>query len=288
MPDEVTPMFLGAASADLEPTAVDTRVCDVCSEEFATEGKSTASFLLGRHRWQKHQIKGDGSKSKAKTPKQAAGVTDDDFAAQPVLSIVRDAADSVTGRGAPSAEALSRGLGRAVHLGTLAGASYVIESDPNIPEGQQGDALRDLYIGQMSLSEKSAQALFRPLAKPIAGTKFNKKYGRDIIENVDAIAAISEVAILAGAWRRYFRERNQFNAMHAPAPQPFTAVPMEPAQIMQEQAPIPGADLPLGLQPQPNPAMDGLPTSPAPMNGVVMTPELVRQIRERNDRAGNN
>lgn len=270
----------------LEPAASDTRSCEVCGEEFASDGKVGPGFLLGRHRWQKHQIKADGTQArKPKTGRAAKNaVSDEDMAAQPVLSIVRDAASEVSGRGAPTAEALAKAFGRALHLSTMAGASYVVESDANIPEGPGGDALRDRLISGMSMSERGATSLFRPATRPLAKTKFNQKYGRDLIENVDIVGSVSEVAMMIGAWRSYYRDRNAFNReLAAQQPQqPFlpTLVPDAPP-VMTQPAPA-GGDLPLGLQPQPNPAMDGQPTSPAPTHGVLMTPELVAQIRARN------
>jgi hypothetical protein len=203
-------------------------------------------MLVGTHRFREHGYRNPNKGRK----KSSTRPTDEEFAERPVVATVRDIAEGVRGRGVPSADQLTNAFGRGLGLTSVAVASWAVETDPNIPDGQAGEALRDHLVDELSLTHKAAEDVMRPLAKAFADTNLNKKHGRAIVENVDVVASLAELAKLGLSWRRYFRGRAAFGQPAGP-----------PALVDVNSTRGPGPMPPTG---------DTVVTSPAPVLGVVL------------------
>lgn len=181
--------------------------CPECGEviEGPATGRGSAPFKLASHRYRIHKVRAD--KSKKTAPAAKGRTAPDDGELSGPLGIVRDMqAQIATGTGPPDVASLTKALGRGVSLGTVAAASYAVETDDNL--APLNDRERDAVVDYLSLSDKAAGDVMRPIAKLLAPTKLNKKYGRQVVENVDAVASVAELFTLGLHWRRYFRMRN--------------------------------------------------------------------------------
>lgn len=218
------------------------------------KGRNSAPWRKGTHLRNKH---GEAGKGKARRP--AAAPSDEAMAERPVLGVVRDMAAHVGGKGAPSADALATALGRGMSIVTTWGAATVVESDPTIPEGEAGDAWRDRLIDDLSLSPKTAQDVMRPIGRMLAPTRLNKRYGRGVVENVDVLGAIAELAAIGNNWRRYLRMRAAALAAGVPA-----ALPAGPGPVAAAGTVV---------------AANGQITTPPPQMGRLVTAEDVQRMR---------
>lgn len=293
--------------------------CPDCEETVTgpEHGRNSALFRLAGHRVRAHGYR--KADAQAKGPRQgkarARGV---EGTAVTVLRAVGEGARPESGRkvtAPPTASDLSRGLGRGVQILTIVAASYAAETDPTLTtEGE-----RDQLVRELSLSPGAAQDVMDPIANAVAPTSLNKKYGRQVIDNVDALASVGELVKLGFRWRRYFRMREAAIQLAAGAPQymaPGTPGQHAPAgervqaQPAPEQPPPPPHNAPPGVplvatddagdhaitrqqyqaaqQAAPSPPvpavgqqafhLDGTPA--APSQGTVVTPDMVRQMRQ--------
>lgn len=254
-----------------ETRAQESLECPECNETITgpTGGAGSAKFKLASHRYRFHQVRS------SKTPKSAKGrsaPTDDEAAAQPVVGVLRDMQAQIpTGTGAPSGHDLTKALGRGVGLVSLAVAGYAVETDEGLT-----DAQRDQLADELSLTPRQAEDVVRPLAKAFAPTKLNRRFGRQVVENVDAVSSVAELTTLALSWRRYFKDR-AVREGRRPAP----------AVVIDTTGTYPDG----GLPPPPGPgpggaAVDGMAprngheyTTPAPQGGVVVSADMVRPVR---------
>lgn len=239
-----------------------TITCEFCPQTFTgvPKGKNSVVFQYGRHRNQKHKAKSPG-KSPGR-PKTGAP-TEAERAARPVVSILRDVTSDIglTSTKPPSDKDIAAGLGKGISLLTVAGAAFMVDTDPNMPEGPQGDEMRNYWVEQLSMASGTATDLMRPIGKLVAPTKINQKYGRKALDNVDVLGSVFELGSLAMMWRKYFRMRAAGTAPAAIAPAPLHMV-------------TPGAEMP-------DPGAQII-TSPPPQNGVVLTPKLIEaQLKAR-------
>jgi hypothetical protein len=200
-----------------------------------------------------------------------------------VVGIVQDVLEDLPSSGGkkpPTADELSRALGKGLGIASITVASYAVETDANIPDGPAGEAERQNLVAYLSLKPRDAQDVMKPFAKAIAGTGVNVRYGRAIVENVDVVSGLGEVVKLALHWRRYFRERNRLQAAKQPIearswPGP-TAPPATGAIDLTPGGPRPVGNIgvvDVGVGPQ----------TPPPTEGVVLTPEMLRTMGVEND-----
>lgn len=234
-----------------------TLTCSTCDETVtgAAKGRNSASWKLGTHRYVKHGLRGTGAPPRAKR----GAPTAEEIGERPALGVVRDIAAQIgDGKRVPTADDLTRGLGRGLGLTTVAAASYAAESDPNIPEGPEGEALRDQLVDYLSLTDKAARDVMAPFGRAFAPTKLNKKYGRAVVDHVDLIASGSELVTMGMHWRRYWRRRN--TAAAAPLGGGLALVPT----LIESDA----AD-----------AVPSFVTSPAPQMGTVLTADDVAKMQ---------
>lgn len=242
---------LAGVVADDEPSEI-TLECPECGEPItgAAKGKNSASWKMGTHKYTKHKISKAGGGSK-KT------VADPGESATPIIGLAQSmAAAAGDSKRVPTANDLANGLGRGLGLVTIIVASALVESDPTIPDTDDGDRTRDYLTDYLSLDDKAAKGIMSPVGKMLAPTALNKKYGRGVIENVDVIASLAELGTLAMHYRKYFRLRT--------AGRPLASVsPINPAA---------GAGMP--------PAFELGLASPAPQAGIVLTPDAIRDLQK--------
>lgn len=273
--------------------------CPDC-DETATgpeKGPNNANFKLAGHRVRAHGYrKPDAAAKGGKAPRQR-GV---ESVSTAVIRSIGEGARPASGRNVtapPTKDDLSRGLGRGVQILTVVAAAYAAETDDSL----RTEEARDALVRDLSLSHSSAVDIMDPIGNALAPTSINKRYGRQVIDNIDALASVGELVKLGFRWRRYFRireaalqsmaGRGEYMAPGAPgqAPAPgevrVQAAPAAPAP--QPDAAPPPAAAPAPPPPAPGPAVpdvaaqayaiDGTPA--APMQGRIMTPEAIRAMR---------
>lgn len=248
-----------AGATPTEPELI-TLICPECDESFEgpPKGRGSAPFRLGSHRNRKHGVVSE--KKRAPAARGRTAPTDDDVATAPVLGIVRDMQAQIgTGTGPPDAESLTKAFGRGVSLVTMAVASYAAETEEGMSDDQ-----RNALVDYLSLSDKGGRDMMRPLAKLAAPSKLNRKFGRQVVENVDAVASVAEGFTLVLHWRRYFNDRRERNgpvrpdAILMPSPVgPSGSVVTDPVRQMGEDGPMW--------------------TTPPPQGGIIVTPEMVKR-----------
>lgn len=251
---------------DTEPEVV-VKTCPECSQVFtgSKSGGNGAAFKMARHRRTEHGVAGQGRRAR----RQPGAPTDADYEATPVLAGVRDIASAVGSRkGIPTANDLAEGLGRGLSLVTIAVSSFMVESDGTIPDTPAGEAERDRLVDYLSLPNAGAVKIMAPVGRAIAPTSINRRFGRQIVDNVDLAASVSELGILAMHWRKYLSARKVYPAAGTPLAGPMGAGP-------------PAAAVPTA------PTMDTTPaaTTPPPVQGRVLSGEEVqRLVAERESR----
>lgn len=200
--------------SDLSAADLTTLPCPDGDCDFAAtgpeKGRGSAAFKLGIHRYRVHGYRNpDGSNAKRKAAKEKRDGTAVDVNTRPVMAIVTEIGDGIgKSKRAPSEEELTRAFGKGISITSIGVASYAAETDPTIEDGQNGEAQRDALVDYLSLPPKAANDLMAPIGRLVAGTTINKRYGRTIVNNVDAVASVSELVKLGLHWRRYFRERD--------------------------------------------------------------------------------
>lgn len=184
---------------DLSNETIIEEPCPECGAKIKgkVKGRGSAVGNLALHRANAHGYRNPRRKKK--------GASDADNVT-PIREFIRDTADEIGGgAGAPKREELANALGRGLGVISLAVASYAAETDPR--PGLTDDD-RDKITRDLSLSRASAHDVMDPIAKTIAGTQLNQKFGRPIVDNVDTVSAVCDLAVLGLRWKRYFRERN--------------------------------------------------------------------------------
>lgn len=229
--------------------------CPDCGHKItgAERGRGSASWKLGTHRYTKHGIRGSAK------PKQPKGAPDSDaLTERPVTATVTSIRSVMgAGTGTPTADQLANGLGEGLGLLTVGIASFAADTDPSIPEGPEGDPMRDELVQYLSLPRDAAQNMMRPVGRLLHGTSVNERYGRKIVDNIDVIGVAFDAGTFVMHWRRYFAARAAWAAGARPA-----AAPAMPGNV----APFP----PAGATEQ---------TSPAPQHGRVLTPDDIQRMR---------
>lgn len=174
-----------------------------CTETFVgpSEGAGSAKFQLASHRYRIHGIKKDGTRRAPAKSKRSSKAED---SARPAIGVVRELTRPIEedGNGPPSERALTTAFGHGLELLSISVASLAAETEEGLSEAD-----RDQIIRELSLSGNQAREIARPLAHLAQPTKLNRKFGRQAVENVDAFAAVLEIAELGFHWRRYFRQR---------------------------------------------------------------------------------
>lgn len=259
----------------VDPSEQITLECDICHDTVTgnASGPGSARFLLGSHKYRVHDVRG----SKAKKNRSTSATTDADHEAHPITSTLKDMANDLAndGKGAPSAPALTKAFGRGLGMATLAAASYFVETDETIPFGPEGEQYRDALVTDLALSQKGAEEVMAPIGRLLAPTKLNKRYGRTVVENVDAVGAFAELVTIGLRWRRAFRERD-FRRLQMADVAPINAVPVAGTAPPGAPAHTPPAE----AQPMP-PVVAAGGQSPPPVSGTIIGPEQVADMRRR-------
>lgn len=242
-----------------------TLACPDCPETFTgpARGVGSAPWKVGTHRYQRHGYRNANAVSKSDKGKAAPAADEPTTVA--VLREIGSGARASGRKGVPTATDLAQGLGRGIQVLSVTAAAYAAETDESLTTEAQRDAL----VHDLMLSPRGATDIMEPIANAFAPTSINKRYGRAIIDNVDAVASIGELAKLALRWRRYFRvreERRQFMTANGVQVYPAGYVPAnaQPAQVVEQPQPAPQQV----VQPQPQQAPVAGPTF-APAGQVV-------------------
>lgn len=284
-----------------EPAEAIPEVTEICPEPGCghevtgpAEGRGSAKWKMGAHRANAHGYRSaEPKQTKARATRQADAAQvkqkkgrtapdAEDFATRPVTSTVKSItgeAGAGTKKTPPNADDLARGLGRGVSLVSIAVASWMAETDDGIPWDESGDAERDRIVADLSLSDKAGKEVMVPLARAIAPTRVNRRFGRGIVDNADAVGSIAELGTLFLHYRRYFRQRRNRERYGIVSGPPAGAMP---------------AGLPIPWQPQPGPAQyrdepaepmapaappPGAAQTPPPLNGRVVSAEDVAHLQ---------
>lgn len=295
------------ADADVEEV---TLACDVagCSETVTgpSRGVGSAPWKLGTHKYQAHGIRNPNPRpAKARNAKPEAPADQSTS-----VAVVREIGSGArgTGRGVPTASDLANGLGRGVQILSVVAASYAAETDDSLTTEAQRDAL----VRELMLPPRAAVDIMEPLAEGFAKTGINKRYGRQIVDNVDALASLGELGKMYFKWRRYFRLREErkpyvvadsttYYPPGAPPSAPGPATPQNeptppgppPSPPTTPVAPVSEAAPPPAAAPPPPQVQEpaGVQTAPvlhdvmgnpvAPMEGRVLSREDVEEMRRR-------
>lgn len=260
---------LEAATAPAEITVS----CPDCGETFTgpPSGKLNAKWKLGTHRYNRHGTRAESDRRRPKSSKRAPAsvLLGDD---RPALAAVADIRSAAGGdrrtSAAPTDNDLAGGIGRALQLLTVAGASFVVETDRSIPDGEDGNQIREQLIDYLSLDEQGARAAMAPVGRLLAPTKFNQKHGRKIVENADVVGSISDVALLFMHWRTVMRARTAPGGLMALA---TGVVVIQQPQFVAPQ--MPAYDATAAVPPPQDLA------TPSPQGGHVVSAEDVAHMR---------
>jgi hypothetical protein len=217
----------------------------------APNGANSAKMQIGRHRAAKHGYR---------NPKRKAGArpTSDELLENPVR-VLHSVAEAGSGRGTPTEAKLTEALGTGLSGASIAVAAWLAETDRSIPHGMAGEQERDDVVQNLMLPQDAAEALARPIAKALAPTKINRRYGRGVVDNIGVIDSAIDIYRLFLRYRMYFELRRESSPAHVsvagPPPAqvagPPPAAPMgdagaagaapafvPPAMIFEQQQPM--------------------------------------------------
>jgi hypothetical protein len=198
------------------------------------------ALVVSLHRRDAHGVAGKGEKKKRK-PK--AGETPEPIEA-PRLSLVGALDSGRKRKGPPSLDDLNKALARIDGYVSTVAIGALVDADPRPLDEQT----RGQLIEWMAPTTEECLSTWRPVARMFAGTELNKRYGRTVVDNVDAIDAVATVV------ERYRRISAYMRRRDVTTPAQLSAVPNA------------SADPRLG----PSAA-----ATPENMQGVVVTPGMV-------------
>lgn len=192
-------------SAPADTLELVTLTCELCSEQITGKaaGAGSATWKLGTHNRVKHGIQGRGRRKKGQ-PREA------EHEAHPVIAAAREAAADVGigKKGTPNADELSAGLGKLLHIATMSAASWAATTDPVVDRGPAGNADREFIVNTLTLDMPAAVGVMTPIGRMFSGTRVNKRYGRAVVDNVDVVGSLFDLAMLLREWRGYFEMRS--------------------------------------------------------------------------------
>lgn len=186
--------------------------CDVCATDVPVTGKASPAMVLGIHQRQKHNIAGKHAGRKKRPPTRRApdepmpaGLPADEMPTP--LSVVHDARDEISARkGAPSADDLTKALGRAYGLVATFAWSALVDTDPRYRDDDE----RQAVVEQLAPTAGEAAATVRPAARALAQLDWMKQHGRQLVENIDALDTVYVIAEQVRRGRAYIAERRAY------------------------------------------------------------------------------
>jgi len=187
-----------------DPDIVDvpeTASCERCDAVFVstgTVGTQRASTKLAVHGVRAH---GDPPRAKGAGRKTRARVTD------VAVSVSEHSRSSKVPSAAEWRAALGDLLSGATHIpaGIVADSDPVIATMPPAVRPAQVKALED----RLALDKADARVVAAPLARYAAGSQWNARVGRKVLDNTDMVSAGAIVVSLVIEWRRYLSQRAQ-------------------------------------------------------------------------------
>lgn len=228
-------------------------------------GPGSAPFKLGIHKSRQHGY----GKRPGRSPAQRAARAADESTS--VVSVIRDAASEVSDKTdkPPTVDELGKALGRLFYTGSVAEASYLVETDPTIPPGDE--ASRDALHKYLSLTPNDARDLAYPFARVFGRSKLNARFGRTLVDNIDVASSVAVVVELGVHHRRYLRERRRrIAALEGGAP----------LVLPPSAGPGPSAGIVAGSQPSEVFVPPTQPAEWAPPGGTVNPGEMTGSVAQ--------
>lgn len=238
------------------------------------EGSGSAKWKVGTHRARKH---GYRNPAKVGRPKAPPSTPRGDPDAGTVTAVVRDAAAEVTDKSTkpPTIPELTNAFTRFVGTVSVAEASYLAETDATISTEED----RDAVVDYLRLSPKDAQEVAYPFARALGRTKLNARYGRAIVDNIDAGSAAAALFQLGVRHRRYFRERRRREAELGLRPRGLHLAPVAGAEAPVVAPPAPTVVTPTSPEAYVGFVPPGGTTEPGEMRGIVAQGPTMEQMR---------
>lgn len=223
------------------------------------KGPGSAPWRLGTHKARKHGYRKPGRP--AKPPSTPRGDPDGGR----VVDVIRDAAAEVGDKSdkPPTIPELTNALTRFVGTVSVAEASYLAETDPTVSTEEDRDAL----VNYLRLSPTDAREVAYPFARAFGRTKLNARYGRALVDNIDAGSAAAALFQLGVRHRRYFRERRR-REVEMGLRNPY-ANALPPAPVAPAAPPGPVDVAPAATNGSSGFAPPGGTTTPGEMRGIV-------------------
>lgn len=205
-------------------------VCPECTADAGAEvridkvGRAPDAMLLGLHRKKEHGVEGTGRRTKrppqsSRRGRSSAGAGE---GATP-LAVVRDMRDGAgKTKGAPTREQLTDSLGRGYGYGMTYLASAIVDGDPRFAT----EADKDRAIEALAPTAQEATMTVAPVARALAGTSLNRKYGRGVVDNMDVLDCFFAISEQMRRFNTYRRERAQYEqGVASGTVRPFTRPP---------------------------------------------------------------
>lgn len=248
-----------AQSETLEPEG-NPYACPECGEVQAPRGKMAPALVVGLHKKAAHGIEGrprnKTRNKRAQAEPEPILATSAPASSSPALTLLHGAGqDAKRGKGAPDADGLATALGRVyAYVGYFAW-SMVVDRDPSVPPH-----LREQLVAELAPSGKEGIATVHPLARILAQTQLNRRYGAGLVDNLDVADALAAIGDQVTRGRNYLAQRRQLGG----PPGAFAPGAGAPPSTSASGAP-------------PNPMMGGY---AGPTEGVVVDADMVAAMRQ--------
>jgi hypothetical protein len=225
--DALEPLEASDDGPDESVSAV-TDPCPECGERVQIPGKLGPAAALGIHRRHEHGVSGSRNKRK-KGPvedlsREAAPGEIPPQRPEPKQRVrvgPGTAGDTVGDgagkKGAPSAADLSKTFGKLASIGSSLAAGMMVEGDPRIPLSDNPDRTEERMVDALTLNEREAMILVRPLGVLMAGTKINAKVGRKIVDAAPLLDSAAVAAAYIREIRAYRRDRRLWDIQYVEA-----------------------------------------------------------------------
>lgn len=179
------------------PESVSCDRCDAVFTSTGTVGLQRAAVKLSAHGVRVH---GDPPKTKPRRSSRSR-VTD------VAVAVSEHSRSSKVPSAAEWRAALGDLISGATHIpaGIVADSDPVIATMPPAVRPAQTKVLED----RLALDKADARVVAAPIARYAAGSSWNARVGRKVLDNTDMVSAGAIVVSLVIEWRRYLQQRRQ-------------------------------------------------------------------------------
>lgn len=253
----------------VRPDAVGER-CPECGEDVFPKGRQQPAAALAYHRRMEHGVAGKHSKE-AKASKKGRAPRGSKPPADGSVTMRDAARDAGSAAGAgrsstrpPTSTDWEKGIAKLLGYGSMFVAAQMVDGDPRIDTSPEPEKVREELIDRLSLEPKDALAVARLPGRTLSRTNLNRRYGRQALEALDGLDVVFVLGDYLAEVSRYRRERRQMAEGTRPV-----------------YGPPPAGNAWDGGAPSSPPAGPPPPTTPGPTAGVVVTPDMVADVRRR-------